>query len=157
VSVMQGTPGSRREGEAGFSLIELMVVVLIIGILIAIAIPVFFGARTRAADRAAQTDVRSALVAALSYYTSSDTFTGFDVADGVEAEPELGWVVGGSAPAVGEIGIEVASGGQLLLVTRSKSTTYFCLAQVPGSPVTQRGQDADWNNVNTVAGCDQGW
>ena len=53
----------RRNGdeEAGFTLIELMVVVLIIAILIAIAIPTFLGARSRAQDRAAQSSLRNSL------------------------------------------------------------------------------------------------
>jgi prepilin-type N-terminal cleavage/methylation domain-containing protein len=48
------------EREGGFTLIELMVVVLIIAILIAIAVPTFLGARTRAQNRAAQSNPRNA-------------------------------------------------------------------------------------------------
>ena len=56
----------KRENEEGFTLIELMVVVLIIAILIAIAIPTFLGAQDRARDRAAQSDIRNSLTAAKS-------------------------------------------------------------------------------------------
>ncbi|HUR48349.1 MAG TPA: prepilin-type N-terminal cleavage/methylation domain-containing protein, partial [Acidimicrobiales bacterium] len=59
----------RREDEQGFTLIELMVVVLIIAILIAIAIPTFLGAQDRARDRAAQSDLRNAFTAAKSIAT----------------------------------------------------------------------------------------
>jgi len=51
-----------------------MVVVLIIAILIAIAIPTFLGARTRAQDRAAQASLRNALVAAKSIYTDKQDY-----------------------------------------------------------------------------------
>ena len=51
-----------------------MVVVLIIAILIAIAIPTFLGARSRAQDRAAQSDLRNGLTAEKTIYTDAQTY-----------------------------------------------------------------------------------
>src|SRR5688572_9128034 len=92
-----------REDE-GFTLIELMVVVLIIAILLAIAIPTFLGARERAQNRAAQSDIRNALAAEKVYYTDAEVYT-----TGVTAlqsiEPSLTFTNG---QAAGEDYVDVA-------------------------------------------------
>lgn len=49
--------GSGHDG--GFTLLELMIAIAILGLLMAIAIPTFLGARTRAQDSQAQTTIRS--------------------------------------------------------------------------------------------------
>jgi type IV pilus assembly protein PilA len=64
-----------EDGQEGFTLIELMIVVLIIAILMAIAIPVFLGERTRAQDGAAQTNLRMALTAEKIYYVDNSAYT----------------------------------------------------------------------------------
>src|SRR2546422_11494558 len=76
--------------EEGFTLIELMVVVLIIAILIAIAIPTFLGARQRAQDRAAQSNVRNAFTAEKTFYTDGQAYTSL-ASDLTAIEPSLSY------------------------------------------------------------------
>jgi type IV pilus assembly protein PilA len=146
----------RMQDEKGFTLIELMVVVLIIAILIAIAIPTFLGLRTRAQDRAAQSDLRNGLTAAKAFYTDDETYAGFaaDAAgttnDGEGIEPSLTWVDG--AGGAGQVGITLANASDVVLTTVSESNAQFCIADSE-TLGTVRGTGAGAAAVNTYAGC----
>ena len=142
--------------NSGFTLVELMVVVLIIGFLIGIGLPTFLGARTRAQDRAAQSELRTGLVAGLTYFAEFASWTGFDAGEATSAEPNLSWLDGGD-PGPDEISIQAPTGWNLLLVRVSGSGTYFCIAQVAGSPATDRGRGTVFADVDTIAECTGGW
>jgi type IV pilus assembly protein PilA len=75
--------------ERGFTLIELMVVVLIIAILLAIAIPTFLGSRNTANARSMQSNLRNALTAEQTNWTNTQNFATAAVMTTIE--PSLNW------------------------------------------------------------------
>ena len=64
----------RNDGEKGFTLIELMIVIAIIGILAAIAIPQFNAYRERAYIASMQADCSAIRVAEEAYYVDKDEY-----------------------------------------------------------------------------------
>jgi prepilin-type N-terminal cleavage/methylation domain-containing protein len=65
-----------REQEAGFTLIELMIVVAIIAILAGILIPNFVNARAQAMTAACESNLRSIATAAELYYADQQVYPG---------------------------------------------------------------------------------
>jgi type IV pilus assembly protein PilA len=115
--------------EDGFTLIELMMVVLIIAILIAIAIPMLLGARNRANDRAAQSTARDALVAAKVVYTDKQDYTqatlgALQAASGKSALT----FVSGDPTGNNQVSVTPVSAGYILFGVKSSSGECFYLA-----------------------------
>ena len=143
-------------GEEGFTLIELMVVVLIIAILLAIAIPSFLGARGKAQDRAAQSNARNALTAEKTYYTDNQVYT--DVPANMTAiEPSLTYV--NAAPAQGNKEVQLQKGnvstgaavtdGVVCITTASASGKTFSVKDVAAG--TNAGT---WFSTSAITTCD---
>ena len=118
-----------RNDEEGFTLIELMVVVLIIAILIAIAIPTFLGARDRAQDRSAQSNARNALTTAKTIYADNQSYLVPDLA-GLLTEmensgPELNYV--STASTSKDVVSVAATANRVQVVVKSDTGSCFAI------------------------------
>jgi type IV pilus assembly protein PilA len=145
----------RLRDEEGFTLIELMVVVLIIAILIAIAIPTFLGARRRAQDRQAQSNIRNGLTAAKTYYSDKQLYSA-TTTDYSAIETSLTFTTGAATADAGsrEVGVElsVATNAQALcLGSKSKSGTIFILFDVASDATAANA--GTWYDSGAAAAC----
>jgi type IV pilus assembly protein PilA len=99
--------------QHGFTVIEFLVVVIIIGILLAIAVPSYLGFRDRAANNAAKANLRAAVPVAEGYYADNGAYTGMD------------------ASAL----VAIDSGVSPTLTVASVTTTTYCLTDTVSGKV----------------------
>ena len=142
-----------RNEDDGFTLIELMVVVLIIAILIAIAIPTFLGAQDRARDRGAQSDLRNAVTAAKTIATdNAGLFTNVTVSNLTTAEGALTFADTGTSAAIGVVVNTAATPQTALFYKQSASNTWFGMGtNSSGTVIKCKAATAD--AINTYALC----
>jgi prepilin-type N-terminal cleavage/methylation domain-containing protein len=143
--------------EEGFTLVELMIVVLIIAILITLAMATFPAARGRAQDRAAQADVRNALSAEKAHFADRQAYTQVG-AELAAIEPSLTFdAAADQAPTAGSVAY-AASGTTVTLATRSATGTCFYVRDTATSGTTYlRNTDCDQPSAPTGAFTATGW
>ena len=127
--------------QDGFTLIELITVVLIIGILAAIALPAFLGQRAKAQDGAAKSNARTMVSALEACYTELAKYD--PCPDGPSGAPE------GNGPGQVEVS---TSGDEYTVVSHSSNGNVFTVAKHADATITRTCD----NTGTTLGGCDGG-
>lgn len=131
---MPHRPRHLGRDQRGFTLVELLVVVLIVAILAAIALPAFLSQRSRAQDVEAKAAVRTAQMAEEAYLADHDAYTS-DLTELRAVEPALG-------EGVAQTGLVVtAPGGKpkayTVAVTQAKTGVTFTLDRTASGDVSR--------------------
>ena len=153
-----------HEDEDGFTLIELMVVVMILAILIVMGLPTFIGVRARFQNRAAQSDLRNVVLAARILYTDNATFTPADESGTgvVTIIPEMCYVPTGQASiATNPVAPACASGNGTGSVSVAATATQFSAARMSASGtcfvILDGTTGTRYGTTGTAASCTATW
>jgi type IV pilus assembly protein PilA len=115
-----------EESEEGFTLIELMVVLLILAILLAIAIPTFLGVKGGAQDRASQSNLTNALIVAKTVSANNNGSYPTAITTALNtAEPSLSFVTGTATSSPSNtVSVAVSTdNGTIVMTSLSQSGT----------------------------------
>jgi len=111
--------------KSGFSLVELLLVVGIIGILAAIAIPQFAAYRAKAFCAAVKADLANYAIAAEAYFTDYDAYTSAVSQPGISFNPTQGVVLAHGTASPGMMGFTIAGSHENCDADRNGVTDTF--------------------------------
>jgi type IV pilus assembly protein PilA len=134
--------------QAGFTFVEMLVTVIMIGLLSAIMIPIFLGSRDKASGATAEALLRTGAATVEAVAVDTDGYATITPAQLGASEPNVAWqsAPGAQAPAnqvtVGDLG----PNGYTLSTTTSSGTTYVLQKDLTSAPTVTRtcGAGCSW-------------
>ena len=145
----------RPAGDEGFTLIEAVIVVMIIAVVIAIAIPAFRGFSGSAQNRAAQTGIRAALLSEKAVWVQEEEYT--DDPDALVAfEPKLVFFEAGIAPH-GVVFTLAEGDDQIVCIEALSASGIMFGVWESATEGTFYGSDRTGATLGCGAGAPEGW
>jgi type IV pilus assembly protein PilA len=165
---------ARSRRAEGFTLIELMMVVLVLGVLMAIAIPTFLSTRVSANNSSAESNATNALTNEKAYYSSNGAFEDLTTGNGagspaLDLDATLPWsgsvkltagevtAMAGTVSASGTFQqVSPAGSGPVLLIEAASDTAPDCLyaADYEDMSVNPPTSIIVYANSDNANGCD---